>query len=73
MTSIRIKNNTDLNYEKVGMIIDYIIFENKKDNGITNYYGKVDYFNLAIGGYMFNIKEKIMKTGIEFTIDEEKK
>jgi hypothetical protein len=22
---------------------------------------------------MFNIKEKIMKTGIEFTIDEEKK
>ena len=61
---MKIVNNTSLNYQQIGFIIDDII---NKSDGETIYYGKVRYLNIVFNGLKINIRIRYLKRYVEWS------
>lgn len=66
---ITINNNSDLNYEIIGNIIDQYINSGYID---THYYGKNEYFNVKKGTKVYQVNVNYGKNRIRYDIREVK-
>lgn len=64
---MKIVNNTSLNYQQIGFIIDDII---NKSDGETIYYGKVRYLDIVFNGLKINIRIRYLKRYVEWSFRE---
>ena len=64
---MKIVNNTNLNYQQIGFIIDDII---NKSVGETIYFGKVSYLNIMFNELKINIRIRYLKRYVEWSFRE---
>lgn len=62
-----IKNNTSLNYQTIGNIIDKITTENIED---THYFGQVQWCQMNVYGKTINVQIRYLKRYVEWYFKE---
>lgn len=65
---MKIINNTNLSYKKIGEIIDELINTSKED---TNYYGKIEVVKILYNRDSINITIRYLKRYVEWRFDYE--
>lgn len=69
MLTIQIINYTNLTYQEIGNMIDYI---NSYTEGNTNYYGKISWCVMEIKHTKYRVTIQTLKKYTKFIIEEEK-
>ena len=60
---MKIINQTDLNYQTIGLLIDTIM---EKNQGSTNYYGKIEFCRMSVGNRVINVQIRYLKRYVEW-------
>lgn len=64
---IKIINNTNLTYRKIGTLIDYVMHDSDET---THYFGQIEYCEVALGEHKVKIQIRYLKRYTEWRFDE---